>query len=124
MSGNYDITFYSTGLCILLSGAMVIPVAKSFRCRLQPSSSSKDSLPLDSRSTKVRFQEPQEKEVPVTFPAVKDDVKMSRDKMSIYSLKEENSVPLLYGEGKVCDDVEKTEIDKLVTMYENPLSLV
>lgn len=32
MSGNYSTTFYATGVSIFISGAMVVPVAKSTAC--------------------------------------------------------------------------------------------
>ena len=127
MTGNYDITFYSTGLFIIISGAMVIPVAKSVTCRRASINNSKDPLPLCSSSSKAKLQEPKEREVSFDFPPVKDDVKaVVKDKRTMYNSKEEaeNSVPLLSGGDKMSDDVDKTENDKLVTMYENPLSLV
>lgn len=126
MTGNYDITFYSTGLFIIVSGAMVIPVAKTLTCRRSSmNNNSKDPLPLCSSSSKVKLQEPKEKEVSFDFTPVKGDVKVAKDKRTMYNAKEEadNSVPLLSGDNKTSDDVDKTE-DKLVTMYENPLSLV
>lgn len=126
MTGNYDITFYCTGLWIVISGVMVIPVAKSLSCWKRSSTISKDLLASDTRSSKVRFQEPDEKDISKNSLDVKDEVRVPRDRRNIYNSKgqEENSIPLLSGEGKACDVVGKTENDKLVTMYENPLSLV
>lgn len=128
MTGNYDITFYSTGLIIIVSGAMVIPVAKTWTCRRSSiHNNSKDPLPLCSSSSKARLQEPKEKEAAFDFPPMKEEVKVVvKDKRTMYNSKEEpeNSVPLLSSDRKMSDDVDKTESDKLVTMYENPLSLV
>lgn len=128
MTGNYDITFYSTGLIIIVSGAMVIPVAKTLNCRRSSvHNNSKDPLPLCSSSSKARLQEPKEREAAIDFPPIKDEVKVVvKDKRTMYNSKEEseNSVPLLSSDRKMSDDVDKTESDKLVTMYENPLSLV
>lgn len=124
MTGNYNVTFYCTGLCIIVSGAMVIPVAKSVRCWQSTPTNSKDPLPLDSRSNKVKFQEQKERDMTINFPPAEDEVIIVKDKLSIYNLKEkaENSCPLLSGENKSDDDVDKTENGKFV-MYENPLSL-
>ncbi|KFM73267.1 Monocarboxylate transporter 9, partial [Stegodyphus mimosarum] len=123
---NYDITFYCTGLCIILSGAMVIPVAKNFLCSKSRSVSSKDSVPLDCHSMKVRFEEPEERKNSVHFENRLQELGSMKEKKPIYILNDdtEKSVPLLSRDIKMCENDIKKDGSKMVTMYENPLSLV
>ncbi|XP_035213357.1 monocarboxylate transporter 9-like isoform X1 [Stegodyphus dumicola] len=123
---NYDITFYCTGLCIIVSGAMVIPVAKNFLCSKSPSVSSKDSVPVDCHSMKVRFEEPEERKNSVHFENRLQELESMKEKKPIYILNDdtEKSVPLLSEDIKMCENNITKDGSKMVTMYENPLSLV
>ncbi|GFU07310.1 monocarboxylate transporter 14 [Nephila pilipes] len=123
-TGNYDITFYCTGILIILSGALVIPVAKSLLCRKSTPNSSKESISLtDSR--KVKFQEPLDTSS-IKFLDGKEKNKIQKDK-SIFSLNEsaENALPLLSSNEQILHE-EKDEKDdsKIISMFANPLSIV
>ncbi|CAL1273933.1 unnamed protein product [Larinioides sclopetarius] len=123
-TGNYDITFYCTGVLIVVSGALVIPMAKSFICHSKaPSNSSKDLVSSDSR--KVKFQEPLDEE-PVKFLNGKEKTKIPIDK-NIFSLNEspENACPLLSGSEQISPEKgDEKDNTKIISMYSNPLSLV
>ncbi|GIY46857.1 monocarboxylate transporter 9 [Caerostris extrusa] len=120
-TGNYDITFYTTGLLIIVSGALVIPIGKSL-CK-KTSNNNKDLVSSESR--KVKFQDPLDVDS-VKFLNGTEKEKFSKDKI-IFSLKEstENSRPLLS-----CDEqnspVKEDDKDesKIISMYSNPLSNV
>ncbi|GBN83874.1 hypothetical protein AVEN_175076-1 [Araneus ventricosus] len=125
LTGNYDITFFCTGLLIVVSGALVIPMAKSLICisSKAASNSSKDLVSSDSR--KVKFQEPLDEE-PVKFLNGKEKTKIPIDK-SIFSLNEssENACPLLSGSEQISPEKGDEKDDtKIISMYSNPLSLV
>ncbi|GFY71356.1 monocarboxylate transporter 14 [Trichonephila inaurata madagascariensis] len=122
-TGNYDITFYCTGLLIILSGALVIPVSNSLRCRKSTPNSSKESVSTaDSR--KVKFQKPLDSSS-VKFLDVNEKKKIPMDK-SIFSLNDsaENALPLLSGNEQILHE-EKDDKDgsNIMSMYANPLSV-
>ncbi|KAF8778795.1 Monocarboxylate transporter 14 like protein [Argiope bruennichi] len=123
-TGNYDITFFCTGLLIVVSGALVIPMAKSLLCSSKaPSNSSKELVSSDTR--KVKFQEPLDAES-VKFLNGKEKTKNPIDKC-IFSLHEspDNACPLLSGSEQISPEKgDEKENTKIISMYSNPLSLV
>ncbi|XP_015914462.1 monocarboxylate transporter 12 [Parasteatoda tepidariorum] len=120
VTGNYDITFYVTGLLIMLSGAMVIPVSKNL-CRKASPISSKSSIRSDSR--KVKFQD---------NPGNVDNVLEGKlenrlNDKKVYKSKEtgDNTTPLLSTNNKeICIEKCNGNGSKSISVYENPLSLV
>ncbi|XP_054715516.1 monocarboxylate transporter 14-like [Uloborus diversus] len=123
MTGNYDITFYCTGFCVIFSGAMVIPIAKSVMCRKTLSEDDKDLAPLNSKSSKVRFEEHSPKNNAIAFVSTPEEPKVLKDKPA-YDPNEnpENSVPLLSEVNVTFGDIPND--DKIGSMYENPLNFV
>lgn len=121
MTGNYDITFYCTGLLIIVSGAMMIPVAKSFLCSGKTAIADTNKELVVAR--KVKFEDEVEKGS-VRFLNTTQEMKILRDE-SIYSLSGnedgENSLPLL------SSNKDGNEIDagncKSMSVYANPLSV-
>ncbi|KAG8191847.1 hypothetical protein JTE90_022835 [Oedothorax gibbosus] len=123
MTGNYDITFYTTGLLIIISGAMMIPVAKSFVCSKTGVADTTKELVL-SEARKVKFQDEVEKGS-VRFLSTTQEMKILRDE-SIYSLDDnedrENSLPLL-SNNRLQSSSEGDEACKNMSVYANPLTI-
>ncbi|XP_067127605.1 monocarboxylate transporter 9-like [Centruroides vittatus] len=58
LTGNYDVTFYLTGICIFVSGVLVVPVAKSRKpARSSSLLNNNEASEVKDRKEKVRFEE-------------------------------------------------------------------
>lgn len=138
MTGNYDVTFFCTGICIFISGAMVVPVAKTLLCKKASLStaSSKESVKHNSHAGKVcfeetaKFMEGNAPKKPSSSEILPYALTVENPSGSYNNTAENNENPInASGQCVVCNnDAEITESSKLVrqskhnkcSIYENP----